>query len=186
MAKFHRYLAPAFLIVVGLVLAVAGAVGLIFYNALPSYSGHVRIACAHAPVDVWRDEHGVPHIFAADMNDAMCALGYVHASERMFQMEMQRRAGQGRLSEVVGKDALGIDKFIRTLGLYALAQRSLLDLSPEAHVLLEHYTGGVNAWMLAHKHDLPAEFALMGFSPEPWRQAEFFGVGQADGTRAEP
>ena len=62
----------------------------------------------------------MPHIFAANLNDAARALGYVHASERLFQMETQRRAGQGRLAEIFGPDLVGVDRFIRTLGLYTV------------------------------------------------------------------
>ncbi len=106
------------------------------------------------------------------MNDAARALGYVHASERLFQMEMQRRAGQGRLSEVIGSSTVGIDKFIRTLDLYRLAESSAKALSPDAQSLLAAYAGGVNAWIDTHHHSLPPEFVLMDMKPEPWKPAD--------------
>src|SRR3974390_3417076 len=107
------------LIVIG---TLAGAYS--FYRALPAYSGAERLPGLSAEVRVWRDGYGVPHIFAASLDDAARALGFLHASERLFEMESQRRAGQGRLAEVFGADLLGVDKFIRTLGFYREAESS--------------------------------------------------------------
>jgi penicillin amidase len=106
------------------------------------------------------------------MNDAARSLGYIHASERLFQMEMQRRAGQGRLSEVIGPDVLGVDKFTRTLGLYKLAQSSYAAMSPEAQSYFQAYSDGVNAWLETHKNKLPPEFLLLRTTPEPWQPAD--------------
>ena len=85
---------------------------------MPAYSGLEKLPGLSAEVHVWRDGYGVPHIFAASMDDAARALGYVRASERLFQMEVTRRVGQGRVSEILGADSLNADKFIRTLGFY--------------------------------------------------------------------
>ena len=120
---------------------------------------------------VYRDRWGVPHIFAANKNDAARALGYIHASERLFQMEMQRRAGQGRLSEMAGPGMLGADKYIRTLGLYRLSQSSFAALSPDAQSHLQAYADGVNAWLATHERRLPPELLLMGAVPERWAPA---------------
>ena len=83
-------------------LAVVGTLGgaYLFYRAMPTYSGTAKLPGLSAEVRVWRDSYGVPHIFAASMDDAARALGYLHASERLFQMEFQRRVGQGRLAEI--------------------------------------------------------------------------------------
>ena len=113
------------ILAIGLILAAAAAVPVfLFERAMPSYSGLEALPGLSAEVRVYRDNYGVPHIFAANRNDAARALGYVHASERLFQMEMQRRAGQGRLSEMAGPSMLDVDKFVRTLGLYRLAESS--------------------------------------------------------------
>src|ERR1700722_2455591 len=151
---------------------VAGVAGWLLWWTQPSYSGEIHMPGLTAKTKIYRDEHGVPHIFADNMNDAMRALGYVHASERLFQMELQRRAGQGRLSEVVGAQTVGVDKYIRTLGLYALAESSFSALSPEAQSLFEAYAGGVNAWINTHRNSLPPEFVLMDIKPEPWKPAD--------------
>ncbi|NBO19999.1 MAG: penicillin acylase family protein, partial [Proteobacteria bacterium] len=105
-----------------IILAGTGAFYWYFIRPLPVTNGTLAMPGLTAPVDVVRDQHGVPHIFAQNRADALQALGYLHASERLFQMEMNRRAGQGRLAEVLGDDGLGIDKFTRTLGIYQLAQ----------------------------------------------------------------
>src|SRR5208283_3730433 len=106
------------------------------------------------------------------MDDAARALGYTHASERMFQMEILRRVGQGRMAEIRGADLLGVDKFIRTLGLYREAESSVSALSPWARKRLEFYADGVNAFLDSHKNALPPEFLLAGDSPEPWKPAD--------------
>ena len=101
----------ASLILALVVLATLGG-GYLFYRAMPAYSGAERLAGLSAEVRVWRDGYGVPHIFAASMDDAARTLGYAHASERMFQMEILRRVGQGRMAEIQGPDLLAVDKFI--------------------------------------------------------------------------
>src|SRR5580704_18687515 len=90
--------------VLALVVCATLAGAYLFYRAMPAYSGADRLPGLSADVRVWRDAHGVPHIFAASMDDAARALGYLHASERLFQMETQRRGGQGRLAEILGAD----------------------------------------------------------------------------------
>jgi penicillin amidase len=157
----------------GLLLAISLAgTAFVFERAMPGYSGIVALPGLSAEARVYRDRWGVPHIFAANKNDAARALGYIHASERLFQMDMQRRAGQGRLSEMAGPSMLGTDKYIRTLGLYRLSQSSFAALSPEVQSHLQAYADGVNAWLAAHESRLPPEFLLMGAVPERWTPAD--------------
>jgi penicillin amidase len=172
MSILFRGLKLVIVLAVVIVVGFAGLGGYLFFRAMPHYSGHVEMAGLGTTVDVIRDNHGVPHIFATTMNDAMQALGYVHASERLFQMEMQRRAGQGRLAEILGPDMLGVDRFTRTLGLYRLAQSSVDALSPEARQLVDAYTAGVNAWLETHGNKLPPEFLVLGIKPEKWQPAD--------------
>jgi penicillin amidase len=161
------------LLVAGLLLAIPLAgTAFVFERAMPDYSGVAALPGLSAEARVYRDRWGVPHIFAANKNDAARALGYIHASERLFQMDMQRRAGQGRLSEMAGPSMLGTDKYIRTLGLYRLAQSSFAALSPEVQSHLQAYADGVNAWLAAHESRLPPEFLLMGGVPERWTPAD--------------
>lgn len=155
-----------------LVLAVGGGFYWFFIRPLPVTSGTLTMPGLTAAVSVLRDSHGVPHIFAQTRADALQALGYLHASERLFQMEMNRRAGQGRLAEVLGEDKLPIDKFTRTLGIYDLAQKSFTHYSPEVQALFRAYAAGVNAWLQANQDKLPAELVLLGIKPEPWQPAD--------------
>jgi penicillin G amidase len=160
-----------------LVLAtLAGAY--LFYRAMPAYSGAERLPGLSSEARVWRDAHGVPHIFAGSMDDAARALGYLHASERMFQMEILRRVGQGRMAEIRGPDLLPVDKFIRTMGFYREAETSLSALSPWAQSRLEAYAEGVNAFLASHA--LPPEFLLAGDRPEPWKPADSLVIGKIE------
>src|ERR1700741_2344295 len=116
-------------------------------NTVASPSGTLAMAGLSAPVEVVRDKEGVPHIFAKSDEDLYAALGFVHAQDRLWQMELLRRSGQGRLSEIFGERTLGSDVFLRTLDLYGHAVRSLAALSPEARRTLEAYARAVNAFL---------------------------------------
>jgi penicillin amidase len=150
----------------------------LFYRAMPAYSGTERLAGLSTEARVWRDAYGVPHIFANSMDDAARALGYAHASERMFQMDILRRVGQGRMAEIRGPDLLPVDKFIRTLGFYREAETSFSALSPWAQKRLEAYAQGVNVFLASHA--LPPEFLLAGDTAEPWKPADSLVIGKIE------
>ncbi len=169
--KFRLLKALAKFVVVLVVVAAAAGIYL-FYRAMPAYSGAAALPGLTAETRVWRDAYGVPHIFARSLDDAARALGYVHASERLYQMEIQRRVGQGRIAEIAGPDLVGVDRFIRTLDFYRLAQSSFAALSPWAQARLQAYADGVNAFIETHKNALPPEFLILGDKPEPWKPAD--------------
>jgi penicillin amidase len=163
----------------GLIIVAGVAVGLGYVflrNSVPPTSGTLAMAGLSAPVEVVRDREGVPHIFAKTGNDLYAALGFVHAQERLWQMELLRRTGQGRLSEIFGERAFTTDVFLRTLDLYGHAERSLGGLPAETRSALEAYARGVNAFLkrpvrrLALR--LPPEFLLLRYEPEPWQPAD--------------
>src|ERR1700734_4046064 len=135
-----------------LVVFAALACVYLFYRAMPAYSGTERLPGLSTDARVWRDAYGVPHIFASSLDDGARALGYLHASERMFQMDILRRVGQGRMAEIRGADLLPVDKFIRTMGFYREAETSLSALSPRAQKRLEAYAEGGNAVLASHAH----------------------------------
>jgi penicillin amidase len=172
MPSFPPSLRYVVLVCVVVVVALIGGVVWQFRASLPHDSGSAELKGLTAKVKIYRDTYGVPHIFAANRADALRALGYTHASERFFQMEMQRRAGQGRLSEAVGPSLLGVDKFIRTLGLYDLAQSSYAVMAPDTQKLIQAYADGINTWLAAHRDHLPPEFTLLGINPEPWQPVD--------------
>lgn len=136
----------------------------------PEYSGALALAGLRAPVEVLYDEHGIPHIYAENEPDAFFALGYVHAQDRLFQMEMLRRLATGRLSELVGDKALETDKFFRTLSLRDAAKRSLSEIYTDpndpAVAVASAYVAGINQFLETGK--TPLEFDLMGIPKTPF------------------
>ena len=121
-------------------------------------------------VEIVRDPEGVPHIRAGSEADALFALGYVHAQDRLWQMEFQRRIASGRLSEVLGSQAVETDRLMRTIGFARAAASAAQSLSPETRHLIGAYIAGVNAFIRSHRGTrLPVEFALLGFEPREFR-----------------
>ena len=162
-----RWLARA---TAALLLLSALALGLAYCylrQSLPQLEGSTPAPGLRAPVDVLRDTWGIPHIFAVTQADAAYGLGYVHAQDRLWQMEMNRRIGSGRLAEILGPAALDTDRFLRTLGVRRSAQANLSRLDSETREVLLAYAAGVNAF-LATDPVLPVEFPLTGARPEPW------------------
>jgi penicillin amidase len=170
--------AASFILALIVVAMLGGAY--LFYRAMPTTSGAEKLPGLSAKVRIWRDHFGVPHIFAASMDDAARALGYTHASERLFQMEILRRVGQGRMAEIRGADLLGVDKFIRAIGFYRAAETSFSALSPWAQKRLQAYADGVNAFLDSHKNALPPEFLLADDHPEPWKPADSLVIGKLE------
>ena len=152
-------------------LLFAGLAGLAGYGSLrqslPKTSGEIRLAGLGAKVEVLRDRHGIPHIYASSLEDAHFALGFVHAQDRLWQMEVNRRIGSGRLAEILGPAALEADRLMRTLGLRRAAEANLRHYDAETRRLLDAYAAGVNAF-LADRPVLPPEFWLLWSAPEPW------------------
>lgn len=145
-------------------------------RAVPDYAGTMDLPGLSAPVEVIRDEHAVPHIFAESDPDAAFALGVSHAQDRLWQMELFRRVVQGRLSEVFGSAALPADRIIRTLDFYGHSERSLAVLSPELRAVLDAYAAGVNAYMSESTRPYPPEFQVLMHTPEPWQPADSVGM----------
>ncbi|MFA7268089.1 MAG: penicillin acylase family protein [Sterolibacterium sp.] len=137
-------------------------------SSLPQISGTLYLTGLVAPAEVQRDRHGIPHIYAQSLRDANFALGYVHAQDRLWQMEMNRRIGAGRLAELFGPASLDTDRFLRTLGIQRVARATLANLDEETRNLFEAYADGVNAFLAANDKPLPPEFLLLGHRPEPW------------------
>src|SRR5512134_1188611 len=159
-------------------LIVAAVVAAVLYfhlrRSLPQETGEARLAGLEKPAEILRDRFGVPHIFAQSLADATRALGYVHAQDRLWQMEMNRRTAAGRLAEVLGPPALEADRFLRTLGVRRAALANFARLDKPTQQLLENYAEGVNAFLAAGPV-LPIEFWLTGVKPEPWTPADSLG-----------
>ena len=139
-----------------------------FHSSIPKVDGKIVLEGLTADVRIVTDTWGVPHIFAQNENDLFLACGYAHAQERMWQMELSRRAGFGRLSEIFGKETLERDKVVRNLGLREAASRDLEMLSPKVKDLLISYSQGVNSWINSRRFNWPPEFLFLRYRPEPW------------------
>jgi penicillin amidase len=166
-----------------LVVLVFGA-GIYFHvhGAMPAYAGKFEVKGLKAPVEILRDKNAVPHIIAGSIEDAAFGLGFVHAQDRFWQMEMMRRLGQGRLSEIlppaiVGSALIDTDRTMRGLGVYRAAADSVGALSPAIRSMLDAYAAGVNAW-LAGDPPFGLELTLVKllsggrYHPEPWQAAD--------------
>ena len=155
-----------------LTVAAAGAGYLWIRGSLPVIDGERAVPGLTAPVEIVRDRHGIPHVLAGNEEDALFALGYVHAQDRLWQMEMNRRIGAGRLAEVLGSTALDTDRLLRVLGLHRRAKATLPHLEPESRRRIAAYVDGVNAWIETREGPLPPEFLLLGFEPDAWTAAD--------------
>jgi penicillin G amidase len=136
--------------------------------ALPPLTGALRLPGLAAPVEVFRDPQGVPHIRArGGMQDAFLAQGFVHAQDRLFQMELNRRRALGHSAEWLSPAAFETDALCSRFGMEAACRRDFAALDAEARGMLEAYAAGVNAF-LDSGAPLPVEYGLLGATPEPW------------------
>jgi penicillin amidase len=149
----------------GLTLLVAGWV---VYRALPEYEGTASLPPLGAEVIIERDSFGVARIRAASLLDAATAQGYLLAQDRLWQMDLIRRAAAGELSEIFGPATLETDREARTLGFRAAAERDVALLDDDSRRLLEAYAAGVNSYLEQRRGRLPWEFTVLRYEPRPW------------------
>ncbi len=158
--------------IAGVAGAAYGAYYAFTHRPLPKTKGKVHLQGLHEPVEVLTDSYGVPHIYAHNEDDLYFAQGYMHAQERLWQMEVNRRIGSGRLSEVFGPIAIEIDRFCRRLGMHRSAAEEVQRLSTHNRRVLDAYALGVNSFIENNSHRLPVEFTLLGFKPTSWSPAD--------------
>jgi len=143
------------------------------HAALSVINGKIKLTGLHHPVNVLRDRWGVPHIYAQDQHDLFFAQGFVAAQDRLFQMELWKRLGEGRLAEILGPSMLERDVNARRLLYRGPMAAEYASYSPDTKEILEAFTEGINAdirnLMSPGGPGLPVEFRLAGFSPEPWK-----------------
>ncbi|MDR7386305.1 MAG: penicillin acylase family protein [Armatimonadota bacterium] len=175
MRRFLRaVLAAALLLAVG-----SGATGAyLVRRAFPQVQGTLVVAGLQQAVEVIRDPWGVPHVYARTEHDLFFAQGYVHAQDRLWQMELNRRTATGRLSELFGERTLRTDRFLRTLGLRQAAALEWGLLSEDTRAALRAYAAGVNAFLQQNRHRLPLEFVLLRTAPEPWTPLDSLSFGK--------
>lgn len=147
-------------------------------RSVPDLDGRLTVAGLDQPVVIKRDRHGVPHIRAQTEADVFRAQGFVHAQDRLWQMEQSRRIARGTLSELFGEAALTADVYSRTLGFLRCAEEEWKQLWPHERELLSWYSEGVNAYMRQRPGRLAAEFRLLHFEPEPWTPVDSLALAK--------
>jgi penicillin G amidase len=174
-ARVSSYVAAG-LVLVLLATVVAGFV--LYRKPLPQTGGEVELPGLGAEVEVVRDEHGIPQVYADSDDDLLRAQGYVHAQERFFEMDVRRHVTAGRLAELFGTDGLETDKMIRTMGWRRVAEQEVGLVSADTRAALESYAAGVNAYLDQHStSDIAVEYTLLrasglDYTPEAWTPAD--------------
>lgn len=132
-------------------------------------SGSINLSGIKTEVKVYSDDYGVPHIIASNNEDMYFALGFMHAQDRLWQMDLTRRVAEGKLSEIFGSSTLEFDKLYRTIGINRFAYRWYEKISPESKKILTAYSNGVNSFIDKHYKNMPIEFDILNYKPEPWK-----------------
>ena len=136
---------------------------------LPQTEGTLTMPGLSANVEIIRDHWGVPHIYAENRPDLFFAQGFIHAQDRLFQMELNRRMAAGCLSELFGETALETDRFVRTFGFNRLGRVDWENAAPEVKEVISAYTAGINSFLEHPKSKMPLELRLLNFKPDPWQ-----------------
>ncbi len=184
-----------------LLVIIAGALAFFwFYNAarssLPQLDGTITLSGLQSPVLVVRDSHGVPHLTAANLQDLFFAQGYVTAQDRLWQMDLTRRAVGGEMAEIFPASSgppqpvsratatvrprqtwVDYDKQQRIIRLRVVSERVVQQLPARDRAFFDAYAKGVNAYIDQHRDNLPMEFRLLGYKPQPWSPADSFLIG---------
>jgi len=154
------------------VVALGMAVWWFVYRPLPPLDGSLSLPGLKSEVTVERDNWGIPHIRATSVEDLAEAQGFVTAEDRLWQMDLLRRAARGQLSEVLGPATLKIDKDFRVLNFSRAAEVDLQMTSPEVRRVMEAYARGVNHFIEMRSNRLPIEFTLLNYKPTPWQASD--------------
>ena len=158
-------------------LLLLGVISYIFVqNNKPNYKGSISMNALDKAVSIYFDDYGVPHIFADNEIDAHKALGYVHAQDRLWQMELIRRVAAGRLSEVFGKDLVKTDRLFRGLGIEISSEKTIaaLDKTSKPYLLAMAYLEGINHFI--DEGQTPIEFKLLGVEKEHYTLKDIYSV----------
>ena len=171
-----NFIKKTLIFLVVIILFIASAGWLYSKTLHPVYNGEIKIKNTTEDVTVYFDDIGVPHINAQNQKDAYLALGYVHAQDRLWQMELVRRIAAGRLSEILGKELLSVDQFFSGLGIEEAANKTIasLDKNSQAYVLTQAYLDGVNQFIKNGK--TPLEFILLGLEKEKYTIKDIYNV----------
>ena len=163
-------------IFIALALLLSAGAYILVQRTFTPVDGVVYLKGLKSEVQIYRDNWGVPHIYAENEDDLFFAQGYVQAQDRLWQMELHRRMGSGTLSEIFGEATLDMDKFARAIGLRRNAAESFSGMNAEMYAVLESYSRGVNSFLETNRDHLPLEFIILGFRPELWEPVDTLTV----------
>src|SRR3990172_3812090 len=169
-------------IATGALLAAGAAVlvgGYVLRRPVPGGRGKVSLKGLREGAEIIRDRWGVPHIYTSSVNDAAFAVGYAQAQDRLWQMELNRRAASGTLAELLGEQALEIDRMTRRIGFRRAAERDWREADKEERAVLEAYSAGVNAYLDRAK--MPLEFTILRSRPASWTPVDSLAFGRLFG-----
>ncbi len=172
----------ALVIIVVLVIIIFAWLKLVYLKGpLAIHEGTLDMPQLSAPVTIYTDEYGVPHVYAENEDDLFFAAAYLQASERLYKMDVIARAVEGRLSEVLGPDLIDDDKYLRVWGFYRTAKNLVNTLEPDTRRILERGLEGINAYIDGHLEDLPVEFKIAGYQPLHWKLEHMLGYARLMG-----
>ena len=179
MKSGRRWVLGISLLLVTLIVALAGYVYISMRLALPQTDGTLQLPGLQEETRIVRDEWGTVHIYAENEHDLFFAQGFATAQDRMFQMEIFRRAPSGRLAEIVGEQGLSNDTYNRNMLMRPAAEHIWEQMDEASKAVLIAYTDGVNAYLEEHKNALPIEYKILRFEPEPWTPVDSIVWGNA-------
>ncbi len=172
-----RWLNRLFLGLIAIMALVAATVGIYVWRSLPPDNAQYTVAAQLGDTTITLDENGIPTIAAKSERDLAFAVGFMHARDRLWQLEMHRRIGRGELAEILGPKALDTDKFLRTIGVHRAARAQLKRMPPDARVMLQAYADGVNSYVREAMTVRPPEFVILGAQPGIWEPADTVAWG---------
>jgi penicillin amidase len=175
--KTIRSILLALLLLV-ILLAVGGFIIVrhISHRAIPDYNKGIALAGLSHPVDVYRDQYGIPHVYAQNEEDLYRVVGYLMAQDRLWQMDLVRRITAGRLSEILGPEMISADKLFRAARVTEKSKTVMAVTDPVVLRQIEAFTDGVNQYISANQNKLPFEFAVLGYKPDPWEPIHSFNL----------
>lgn len=147
-------------------------------KSYPKTEGDISIKGIKSEVKIYRDDFGIPYIEATNEDDLFFALGFVHAQDRLFQMDITRRAGMGRLSEILGTKAVDFDLMFRVTGFNDMARKLYENASTESKKICKAYTDGINAFLEYSSGDFSIEFDLLNYQPEKWEPYQVYLIAR--------
>ena len=150
----------------------------IIKKSYPQVEGEISLKGIKSEVRIYRDDFGIPYIEASNENDLYFALGFVHAQDRLFQMDITRRAGMGRLAEILGSKALEYDIVFKTVGFNEISKKLYDNSSPESKRICKAYTDGINAYLDYASGNFSIEFDLLNYQPEKWEPYQVYLIAR--------